>query len=613
MASAGPLFLAALGVIYALLAIPLRSYHQPLIVMAVLPFCFVGAVLGHLLAVIPGIVLGFSMPSAFGLLAAAGVAINASLVLLHGVQRYRADGDAVEAALENAAASRCRPILITTVTSFVGLMPLMLTRSPSAAPMVPMVVSLAFGIAVSSVAALVFVPALWLVLHRVGTGTRRTATSLLGLVGRAPRVVQWMARYPFLQDSLRSREFTDLLIEDEEGLDPETARIARTGLVRLYYRREFDRQAMDEQLSVIAERAPSTDDLIAETRNWAQQRAFQLGAHMLRGAVEPREAARPLSDILDTCLVQALAAVRRDFVAEHGPMRDGSLALVALDAHGRREFAIGGALRILFLYDGARADTASPDDAQAWHTSLMQRFVRVFGELSPGAMLYEPQPPWHGADHPDSAYSLRAFEEHYAGELSTDDLRTLVHARVVFADGGLGERFEAVHQAILGRERPLDALSEALSALRPAPGEGPWDVLGARGGLADMERLVEHLCLIAATKAPGVPAIVADGLVATLEAGAENGLIDATVGAELAGATRLWQNFDGFMRMVAVDQDPTFLSPEEQSTLAQACGAAALEDLARSLVATRQRSAAHIDTWFSNHVRPDVAGHGVMG
>ncbi|MCY3623799.1 MAG: efflux RND transporter permease subunit [Gammaproteobacteria bacterium] len=600
VASAAPLFLAALGAVYALLAIPLRSYHQPLIVMAVLPFCFVGAVLGHLLAMIPGIVLGFSMPSAFGLLAAGGVAINASLVLLHGVQRFRADGDAVEAALENAAALRCRPILITTVTSFVGLMPLMLTRSPSAAPMVPMVVSLAFGIVVSSVAALVFVPALWLILHRVGTGTRRTATSLRDLVGRAPRIVQWLARYPFLQDSLESREFTDLLIEDEEGLDPETARIARTGLVRLYYQREFDRHAMGEELSAIAGQAPSTDDLVVETRNWAQQRAFQLGAHMLRGAVEPREAARPLSDILDACLVQALAAVRQDFAKEHGPMRDHLLALVALDAHGRREFAIGGSLRLLFLYDYPDGGAASPSGAQAWHTSLLQRFQRVFGELSPAEMLYEPYPPWHGEGRSPSAYSLRAFDEYYADKPSATDLRTLVHARVVFADGDLGDEFEKSRQAALGRERRLDAVGETLTALRPKRGEGRWEALNAPGALVDIELFVEHLYLVVAAAAPG-SAMVAEGLVDTLETGAKQGLIDATAAADLTAATRLLQNFDGFMRMVGVHQDPTLLSPEEQSTLAQACDAEALEDLARLLAATRRRSAAHIDTWFSMH------------
>ena len=602
VASGGPLFLLALAAIYALLAIPLRSYHQPLIVMAVLPFCFVGAVLGHLLTMVPGIVLGFSMPSAFGLLAAAGVAINASLVLLHGVQRLRADGDAVEAALENAAVLRCRPILITTVTTFVGLTPLMLTRSPSAAPMIPMVVSLAFGVAVSSVAALVFLPALWLAMHRLGARGRRTATRLGDLVGRAPRIAQWLARYPFLQDSLRSRDFTDLLIEDEEGLDPETARIARTGLVRLYYRREFDRRAMAEQLLAIAEKAPSTDDLVAETRNWAQQRAFQLGAHMLRGAVDPLEAAPPLSDILDACLVGVLDPVRRDFAAEHGSMRDGQLALVALDAHGRREFAIGSPLRVLFLYDLDGAATVPPDDAQAWHASLLRRLLRVYRELSPGAVLYEPSPPWRGSPegHGSPACSLHALEAYCAEGPSTTDLRALVHARVMFADGGLGERFEALRRAALGRQRQLDELSEALSALRPKQGEGAWDVLAARGGLMDIELLVEHLQLAAAGETPD---IVRNGLAATLGAGAEHGLLDPTIAAELADAARLWQNFDGFMRMAGDGRDPALLAPEEQSTLAQACNAATLDGLAESLAATRRRSAAHIDTWFSTHLQ----------
>ena len=228
--------------------------------------------------------------------------------------------------------------------------------------------------------------------------------------------------------------------------------------------------------------------------------------------------------------------------------------------------------------------------------------MRVLGELSPDGVLYTPYPPPDGKAHSSSAYSLRAFEDHYADAPSTDDLRTLVHARVVFADGGLGEQFEAVRQVILSRERQSYALSASLSALRPKRGEGPWDVIGAPGGLTDIELLVEHLCLTAAATARD-PGIVADGLIGTLEAGAEHGLIDATAAAELAGATRLWQNFDGFMRMAAVEQDPTLLSPEEQSTLAQACDAVAFGELARSLAATRQRSKAHIDTWFSTHLR----------
>ena len=156
---------------------------------------------------------------------------------------------------------------------------------------------------------------------------------------------------------------------------------------------------------------------------------------------------------------------------------DSLLALVALDAHGRREFAIGAPLRLLFLYDSARAGTASQDDVQAWHASLLQRFHRVFGELSPGAMLYKPSPPWQGEGNPDAANFLPAFEAHFADAASTAELRALVHARVVFADGDLGRRFEAVRQSALGRERSVDAVGAALSALRPRDGGGRWDVL----------------------------------------------------------------------------------------------------------------------------------------
>ena len=135
-ASVGPLFVLALLVIYALLAIPLKSYTQPLIIMSVLPFAFVGAVWGHALLKPFGVVVGFSLTSIFGVVAACGVVVNATLVLIHGVNRLRASGSAMSDALVNAAVSRFRPILITTVTTMAGLTPLMLTQSVQAKSMV---------------------------------------------------------------------------------------------------------------------------------------------------------------------------------------------------------------------------------------------------------------------------------------------------------------------------------------------------------------------------------------------------------------------------------------------------------------------------------------------
>ena len=114
--------------------------------------------------------------------------------------------------------SRCRPILITTATTLIRLTPLVLSRNPAVAQMSPMVVSPAFGVLVSSLAALLFVPALWLSLHAIGNRIRRTTGRLADAIGRAPRMAQRVTNYPFVQDSLKSSEFTELLVEEDEDM-----------------------------------------------------------------------------------------------------------------------------------------------------------------------------------------------------------------------------------------------------------------------------------------------------------------------------------------------------------------------------------------------------------
>lgn len=160
-------FLLALFAMFSLLAIPLNSYIQPLIVMSIVPFAFVGAVWGHLLMKGFGSVVGLSMPSIFGIVGASGVVINSALILVHGVNRFRAAGDAMQDALVNAAVSRCRPILITTVTTFVGLAPLLLSRSVHSQTLIPLTASLAYGVLFTSIATLLVLPAFWLTLHRL--------------------------------------------------------------------------------------------------------------------------------------------------------------------------------------------------------------------------------------------------------------------------------------------------------------------------------------------------------------------------------------------------------------------------------------------------------------
>ena len=159
MAAMSKLFLLSLLGIYALMAIPFKSYVQPLIVMTAIPFGLVGAIAGHL-------VLGIDMSvlSMLGIVALAGVVVNDSLVLVDFVNRFRAEGHSVLEAARVAGVQRFRPILLTSLTTFAGLTPLMLERSVQAQFLIPMAVSLAFGVIFSTFISLVFVPATYLIL-----------------------------------------------------------------------------------------------------------------------------------------------------------------------------------------------------------------------------------------------------------------------------------------------------------------------------------------------------------------------------------------------------------------------------------------------------------------
>ena len=153
----------ALFVIYALLAVPLRSYAQPLIIMAVIPFGVIGAIVGH---VIMGI--DFSMISVFGIVALSGVVVNSSLVLVDGVNRRRANGVEIVEALSQAGMSRFRPIVLTSLTTFAGLTPLLLEDRLGARFLVPMATSLAFGVIFATGISLFLVPSAYLVLEDLG-------------------------------------------------------------------------------------------------------------------------------------------------------------------------------------------------------------------------------------------------------------------------------------------------------------------------------------------------------------------------------------------------------------------------------------------------------------
>jgi len=155
----GRSFVLALLAIYALLAIPLGSYTKPLIVMAVIPFGIIGAVLGHL-------IMGLSLSatsSMFGIVGLSGVVVNDSLVMLDFIDERLRDGLPVRAAVIDGAKGRFRPILLTSVTTFLGFAPLIFERSLQARFLTPLGVSLGFGVVFATVILMLIVPALAMV------------------------------------------------------------------------------------------------------------------------------------------------------------------------------------------------------------------------------------------------------------------------------------------------------------------------------------------------------------------------------------------------------------------------------------------------------------------
>ncbi|MCZ6889034.1 MAG: efflux RND transporter permease subunit [Gammaproteobacteria bacterium] len=150
--------LLSLVIIYALLAIPLRSYLQPLVIMSVIPFGAVGAIVGHYI-----MGHGLMFFSMLGIVALSGVVVNASLVLVDFINRRRREGVPLEEAVMTAGVVRFRPIVLTSTTTFVGLLPLMFNTNPSTFFIIPMAISLAFGVLFATSITLVMVPSLYMI------------------------------------------------------------------------------------------------------------------------------------------------------------------------------------------------------------------------------------------------------------------------------------------------------------------------------------------------------------------------------------------------------------------------------------------------------------------
>lgn len=167
--------LLALVGIYAMLAIPFKSYSQPLIIMSAIPFGLLGAILGHMLMGI-----NLTINSILGMVALIGIVVNDSLVLVDFINRRKQQGDSVHNAVTHAGAARFRPIMLTSLTTFAGLIPLMFEKNVQAQFLIPMAVSLGFGILFATFITLLLIPINYMILEDLFSFSRKFQTEKKG-------------------------------------------------------------------------------------------------------------------------------------------------------------------------------------------------------------------------------------------------------------------------------------------------------------------------------------------------------------------------------------------------------------------------------------------------
>jgi len=171
-------FPIAMLAIYALLAVQFKSYSQPAIVMSAIPFGIVGAVIGHVvMGVILGTTFNLSILSMFGIVALSGVVVNDSLIMIDLINRERKSGIELGQVLRDCATRRFRPIMLTTLTTFCGLMPMIMEKSLQARFLVPMAISLAFGVLFATCITLLLVPSLYMILEDLKACFSRRASN----------------------------------------------------------------------------------------------------------------------------------------------------------------------------------------------------------------------------------------------------------------------------------------------------------------------------------------------------------------------------------------------------------------------------------------------------
>ena len=401
------------------------------------------------------------------------------------------------------------------------------------------------------------------------------------IIATAPRLAAWMNRAPELLDSLETREFTDLDLPDGFGADAEFERIARRGLVRLYWTHELGTDEMKEQLE--ATHTQDAGEAVGVAREWSNGKMFQIGVHTTRGNLTPAEAGTVASRVAEASIAAVLSAVCEDFAERSSPDPGSSVCAVAFGELASGDRVLGAELDLLFLYDGGPPE---------YFDALYHRSRNALRAFCRDNLLLAPIPrvaPLH------RVRAFSDFRDYHLGVGPGEELLQLTRARCVFASGrsDLAARFEALRRETLAespaRRTMVSHLArEAFGTAQP----GLASLDDMQGGFRDVERAARYLQLKHAGPETDLFALDAGSV---LEAAADHGLVPGAGGGRLAAAAKHWRNLRGILQLVVEEGSTAGEAPDEVKTAIATAGKADdFDALTGRIPETAARAAADI-------------------
>ncbi len=404
------------------------------------------------------------------------------------------------------------------------------------------------------------------------------------ILDTAALLAGWINHTPELLENLQDREFTDLDLPDGFGPDSEFERIARRGLARLYWTREFGVSEMKEQVTEIP--FQGAREAVETARHWSNDKTFQISMHTMRGSLLPVEAGTALSNVAEASIAALLLAVQKVLSNRHVWQAGDGAAVAVLGELASGETIPGVELRPVIVYEGT-------DSSAAHNEMTCRRFVEALRSLSHGNLLFAPVAK---SEERRAVYSLAEFTEYYRSTGSAREMLDLARMRCVFEAGnsGTGRQLAEARQEILAHGAARDTLTAELrKAAESVTEPGLLSIDDMRGGRRDIERAARFLQLVHAGDSPEI--LVPDAISIFQTAGA-NGLIPTDAAERLAEAAEMWQNLQGILRLVMEDGfSVETATPKIKGITSRSCGRDNFDDLTTAIRETASQAATDID------------------